>query len=196
MPAIGRVPMLRGCSSSVRQRPQRSELYFTSRASLQPPWSCAGCSQALRTLSKRESARGRSLAGDRCPGDYTRRDCASARISPPPALKPTPRRASHRDATEPALPGVGCTLLGGVRRQPRPTGQSFCVLKPIPVPFAPTLARHHLSGAAAASAGRAAASRGFPAASAPFAWPPFSLAPSWPFRPPRASSRWSSDLLI
>ena len=105
--------MLRRCSASAKQRPRRSAPSFTSAGSSRPPPSYAGCSLALRTLSKRESARGRSLAGDRCPGDYTRRDCASARISPPPALKPTPRRASHRDATEPALPGVGAPYSAG-----------------------------------------------------------------------------------
>jgi hypothetical protein len=97
LPAIGRIPMLRRCSLSVRRRPRRSAPSFANRASLQPPWSCAGCSRALRTLSRRESARGRSLAGDRCSRGYLRQDCVPSRRPAPPLLTPHRRRTTKEE---------------------------------------------------------------------------------------------------
>ncbi len=75
LPVTGRVPMLRGCSSSLRQKPPRSVPPSSSAASWRQRSSCADCSLASPTRCRRGNALGPSRDGSRClrcrPGDTT-----------------------------------------------------------------------------------------------------------------------------
>jgi hypothetical protein len=65
LPVAACVPMLRRCSSSARQMPQRSALPLTGVASYRPLSSCAGCSPPSPIMCRRGSAHGLLRAGSR-----------------------------------------------------------------------------------------------------------------------------------
>ena len=107
LPVIGRVPMLRGCSSSLRQKPPRSVPPSSSAASWRQRSSCANCSLALPTSRRHVSAPEPSPAGSRYPWRRVRsgggsRVGADALIPAPPSV-PTQWTSRHRNAA----PGRG-----------------------------------------------------------------------------------------
>jgi hypothetical protein len=65
LPTVVRVPMLRRCSSSPRQMPQRSVPPSSRAASWRLRSNCAGCSPASRTTCRPGSALGPSPGGSR-----------------------------------------------------------------------------------------------------------------------------------
>ncbi len=100
LPVMRRVPMLRGCSSSLKQKPPRSVPPSSSAASWRQRSSCADCSLALPTSRRHVSAPEPSPAGSR----YQWRRVRSGGGSRVGAGRPDPRPAiSAYSMDKPAL---------------------------------------------------------------------------------------------
>jgi hypothetical protein len=124
--------MLQRCLLSLRQRPPRSAPPSNAVANSRPPSSCAGCSLAFRTTSRRGTVPGPSLAGSlwrSLSGSHGRSDrrravaLADRTDDPPgqsPALASGDRRtanrfAAHRPVTQYA-PGISEFIARGGHR--------------------------------------------------------------------------------
>jgi hypothetical protein len=109
LPVMRRVPMLRGCSSSLRQKPPRSVPPSSSAASWRQRSSCADCSLALPTSRRPVSAPEPSPAGSRYPWRRVRSGGGSrvgaGRPDPRPAVsaysmdKPALKRCARQGAS-------------------------------------------------------------------------------------------------